>query len=803
MSNCLKQPRVFLSEASQFIAQVDYCYFTEEEQARLSTPKQQREHRSPDYVKDCLKDSRTEFKESIYLDNRCRDAGIMQMQLEKKVLATAACDGRTMRPREHTLVAATTRAVLSLKNLREFMEGTYGPAAFTFADVLTKIKNTQVAQCGAQGSLGRIRQYLPKKQMAADARPITAEEAQAALVAMGLPSNKLLNDVEPKKLTMEVTGVVGVPNEDSVEVNAEASSGFPRLTNFKKDLSGEILADALHWLDVLQTKWDTLRSKGVRERHMLFQEYLALMRSRLPLDFLCRGKVKTDPYSKEKIIDNKLRFYNVLPRHFVLIMQMGAQALEASAQCLTASPASNNAQGLALVRGGADALVQTLDERLMSRDFVYAHCGDDTWCVYRWGTRIFLFALDCSAFDLTQDGRVTLAVHDALRQAQACVHEVSAELWYFFIRTRLVAVAGSCITLWHDAGPSGTPNQSKVNGMLMEVCLGRLNVNLEAMRKKCLERTGTSDPPDSAEAFGLIESCIQAAGASMSFKVRIEQTVACEAETVRQVLLEKHFLFIGYYFWTDPEHPGYAVRCYMDMPRALSQLPYPEKSWVKNKDDLAARVALKLTGVALACGYAPPQLRAPIDSLLQSAAKALSSVKRRLGELTTEDLQSIPEFVFAGQGPETIRKILDSQEAVSVADFARDLWLGKPEAASTTETEAPDSDHPDAVADWYEQTQEEGRAKTVALCGEAYAQAAGGTSTSHVRLAPRPVQLRTASAANFGRAPTETRVVKAAKPELPTAPKRAAFGAKQPKALKRNERGRKAGKNKYVVHQDE
>ncbi len=150
------------------------------------------------------------------------------------------------------------------------------------------------------------------------------------------------------------------------------------------------------------------------------------------------------------------------------------------------------------------------------------------------------------------------------------------------------------------------PLQSKVNDMLMDVYLQRVIRSLHSNR--VAGHAMTSE---------LIAEVIEAEGKALGFVVRLEELHHhIGATSVRECLVERPFLFIGYRFHV---RDGQVVP-YIDIPRALSRLPYNSSfDWLE-KQAHSVRTAIRLGGLALSMGI-PPQGEERAFAKLVAAAR--------------------------------------------------------------------------------------------------------------------------------------------------------------------------------------
>jgi len=242
--------------------------------------------------------------------------------------------------------------------------------------------------------------------------------------------------------------------------------------------------------------------------------------------------------------------------------------------------------------------------------------------------RVSMFSLDCSNFDLTQHNTVTESVHLELRDVLRQIDDVAADLWFALMRERVVVVAGRLVRRFKHAGASGMPLQSKVNDMLMDVMIRRLEKEFKsgAWRYYGLEsevRLGLDIRPEDMLEYGegAVGRMVEKVGAGMGFKVRLEDWQDGGAGTIEEALSKRPFKFIGYHFYCQDGQ----VRVYADAPRAIAQLRYPNLRYVNKKEELAVMEAIKNGSIVMNMGVPPPELRGLHEGLLDAAVALLRS----------------------------------------------------------------------------------------------------------------------------------------------------------------------------------
>jgi hypothetical protein len=307
-----------------------------------------------------------------------------------------------------------------------------------------------------------------------------------------------------------------------------------------------------------------------------------------------------------------------------------------------------------LVRGGAFELVQKLDETLQREGIAYTTVGDDSWVAAEKDGDIYQFDLDASNFDLTQEASVSLPVHQAVRSQLAKIDKTAADLWYAYARKRQVVVAQRVVRRWKHGGPSGFPLQSLVNDMLEQILCNRVKERMQNM------------PVWSRETIG---ATVETVGKEMGFSMRMEQfTITKGASTLVQALVKDPFLFIGYKFHATEMGMVY-VHC--DLPRQMSQLPYPGTKWMQKGLTYEVLEAMRLGSTIMNWGIPSPRLRDAFARARYHAQHTLRRVIKQFGDTSDEKLRWVVGEL--PQGANTAPSLSGLLEALEQP--AGELWL--------------------------------------------------------------------------------------------------------------------------------
>lgn len=465
---------------------------------------------------------------------------------------------------------------------------------------------------------GRLERYLKPNFCHTPNRPITAAEARVSKVSGGHILPCYGGVVQPPAPYTIYPGTF--PDATPVESNIHADNGFPVggtwSTPGAQDKVHSILEGIIEELtEAIGSEVEPLAIARIAE------QFVYRYQKEKPSLVATKAKCKADYINESKVLSQQGRFYNVLPRQFVLLMQMATQPYEKNTRSIMEDPLLHSAQKLVLVRGGANYLVEALDEQLHKDDYAYVHVGDDSWVAYRRpDNQICMFALDCSAFDLTQHRTVMRAVHEAFRDDLAQIDPVAAGIWYAFMRQRLTVMEQTATILVKDGGPSGNPMQSKVNDVAMDVLIRRTIEKL----------TGNETEASLNKLLGRV-------GADMGFKIKLEQFHVFDKPTIAEGLELRPFQFVGFYFYRRSSGLVYP---FIDLPRMMSQLPYPGGGKRENDNSkFAQKEAVRLASTALGTGIAPEGYAAQEALFQETSALLASAVANSVDGLDEVDLE--------------------------------------------------------------------------------------------------------------------------------------------------------------------
>jgi hypothetical protein len=633
MSNPLVAPTLPLTAERSELSRVPQAYFTPEEASQLgkdpATGKKVRGGSiSIERVNEQLESLDLDKHYSFYLGPENLD-GQNQARLAKegRVLAHAQMGSVSVRHR-------TQQSMLVAGALYSSMND-WGDV--TKEAVRSRAEDVVYVQAGTASTLGRLNKYYPKKGSKI-AQPITHAEVAVSLKRCGLTCPE---ELRGQPYVFEGDGKM-------ISVNPDAENGYPVGGKWSDELTHKPIFDLASQMrksivEAFERGKGTV--KGSLHAVVAWKRTMEDAPETLKLVAL-KGKCKADPYKKAKVLNGELRFYNVFPRQVLMNIMMVTQVVDdysLTAGARDGGELVRTAIGATLTRGGADKLVEVMDDQLKRDGYAYLHVGDDSFVALTVGDKVALFSIDCSSFDLTQHAELTHAVHLGIYEQLRKIDGPAAALWYAYARERCCVVVNSQVYRMRHAGPSGFPLQSKINDLIMDVYLRRLARSLAASL-----RTNSTLFHSEVELRKLLDSAMQVVGGAMGLVARLEDFVMVDAESIREALGKKSFLFIGYRFYQEDGR----VYVFADLVRQLGQMQYPNSFWVE-RERLNAMEAVRLAGILISMGRPPQELRAAYDAARKSAATVLGKAIKE----GKEELRWLPENAFVGVSGEDVKSL--------------------------------------------------------------------------------------------------------------------------------------------------
>lgn len=473
---------------------------------------------------------------------------------------------------------------------------------------------------GAENTLGRLLKAYPLKAedggpAVPPIKPPTFDEALQALVHSGGSLRELPSHAYRAYPLMPVAG------QRAVLINPKSSNGFPVMGK-----GGDEDAMAKVWPLAIMVRKEIVQAT-LSEANGVWQ-WLRKAELERPWLVALLGKMKADYYPAEKVEGFRARFYNTFGRQIMLNLQIATQPFEACKQSLLTNPDTRTCAGTTLVRGGAAKIVAALQTQLDNNGYAVTTMGDDSWVIIRWTdpetgeTHILMFALDGSSFDLTQHRNVMRPIHEVVRRELSSIDKAAADLWYSYARERLVVVALMDTRKVPHGGPSGFPLQSLCNDMAEEILCERSIQDI-------VTRLVTERPSEF-----LVNEVIQLQGSMMGFSMRVEQYSDTVADTLADALKSVEFTFIGYNFYCDEQ-----VKVYCDLPRQMSQVPYPGLKWMDKGQNFEIMEAMRLGSTVLNWGIPPAPLQPAFDAARKHCVMLLNKAIERFGDSQDEKLR--------------------------------------------------------------------------------------------------------------------------------------------------------------------
>jgi hypothetical protein len=436
-------------------------------------------------------------------------------------------------------------------------------------------------------TMGRLKKYLPVHGYQPP-EPIRQEEVDRGFQGMGLDilTHKF---GAAKSLFRIASNRKDEPGdrERYVRLNAKAGTGFP--TQCKIDVPAA--KDIIFSLVDLIKSMDSEEEDEDKYRRIAIYNGLRTLDHKYPYLFLSQGKMKADMYKASKVQNQECRFYAVVPAAPKLVIMQAMQALERDKRTIhsntwedyIANTFCATFSGMNLGPSSVKSLVDCVEFQMAQRAMGFLHMGDDTdVCVRFFEGTIYeflaRFALDASAFDLTQNHGVNKPV-DARLVAMLEKYDMPAgQLYKYMTDNKRVVLLGSLVAEMKDASLSGFPGVSIKNGVLMHILMERLRERLDEVDKEMRQQNSFSPAKVEQE----VAIAVEQVGKSLGFTIKLEQYVHFMGRlTFTDTLELKPDKFVGYYLYAETLGGKRAVRAVWDTERALAQLKHPQFRWYK------------------------------------------------------------------------------------------------------------------------------------------------------------------------------------------------------------------------------
>jgi len=504
--------------------------------------------------------------------------------------------------------------------------GLYEGDPFCRETVRDRMHITLAAAGGAENSMGRLIKAYPKKGSESGLQVPSVQEARDAVRRCGL----YIQD-HPKSYLRAWPLLPRDETGQGLLVNKHSSNGIP----VGRSMSDPEAASICMGLAVQVRRDMVSHVRSGESVQDLYEEWMETA----PYMVVCRGKAKEDNYKIERLKGAQMRFYNVLPRHLLLNVQVATQPLEDLCRSIHQAAESWTSQGITLTDGGADKLVRVLQERLDEYGYAYTHMGDDSWVIKRVGRKLVMFALDGSNFDLTQHSDVTLNAHYAIWEQLSLIDDLAADLWRCIMRKRLVILTQAVTAKMKHAGPSGAALQSKVNDVLMDICINRvLQADIDWING------------------GEVDELLQRVGKGLHFDIRVEQHHVEEVATIKEFLERRPFLYIGMYFHVLDG----MVYPFTDLPRTMAQMRFPGLKWERSAEMFQTTEAMRLAALYVSAGVPPRKLEPLMEMWRETAIRLLEKSLRDSGDTEDPRLRwAVSESPFGPDATGSVSGLLD------------------------------------------------------------------------------------------------------------------------------------------------
>lgn len=595
----------------------------------------------------------------------------LDMKLAKtiEIPRTLTCDPQIINASGQCYARADTGALTDRKKstvAKAFVAVLWDKITDSFLrdEVRTKMLDTVYILGGAEYTLGRLQEHYPARGYVCP-NPVTADEARVAFVNCGY---------DPRLFqTKQVLAYPLLPDENRpdeyIKINKIADNGFPVGLNMKNEEAKVMVYGLARTVrNEIVTAFKKMGPKGV-------QLWKKDKESGQPWMTAVKGKLKNDYYTKAKVFSKQCRLYNVLPKQCLLNMQVAMQPFTKTQRNILNADC-HTMYGASLSHGGADRLFHQLEEQLRKADFAFVHNGDDAVVAFRDGHgRLHIFELDFSSMDITEERNAFAEIHNHIHRWAEMVDGPSAALWYAFVRERVVVVTGNQARVFKHGGSSGIPGQGVINDMGCDVTIqrvGRVLTNTEELT----EQVVTKIVKDVAWDMGLKAKVDNYH--IFDYKSLPAVNFDDHKGTLYEALQTHHVKFLGYNFYSTEGH----FYCYVDIPRMMSQLPWPRGAWYSQGRSFEVAEAIRIGSIMLNIGIVPDDLTDWHRSAVTAAIDLLNNTMVKWPEIDGDEARFADAFEGIIYGVETseFKSMLGLRNAL--ARHPGDLWIDEKKAST-------------------------------------------------------------------------------------------------------------------------
>lgn len=516
-------------------------------------------------------------------------------------------------------------------------------------DMMEKV--VRFENMGTMMCLGRLKKYLPEGSIRRKDFEVPDEkEVRDSLRRCGL----YLGDIPPDTLAAQPLLLVESTGPGTaITITKHSYNGLPTEGNSDDN-------DAMAICQKLARKIGAkLEQAHYDDGDEGVVNWINVQRERRPHLTTLMGRAKDDCYDVEKYEKFQVRFYTAWPRPIGMLTHTVTQTHAKFKKSIFDQPSPAVAgetlhgfSGVSLAHGGAERLVQKLQEQLDCCDVAHVVMGDDSLVFIRFSYRgvwyMLRLSLDCSSFDLTQVGFVSHPVHDGLSEELARFNRPRALLWRELMKKRDIVIDKTLNYELQDMGTSGGDYQSEINSVLMDMAIARFErlylddpigtvfYTGEDPRPLGHESEQHSPRRDRDPEMGDLKerfvTLFLTVARGMGFVAKVEDAViTAEVSTIKEQLKESPMLFVGYNFHINEEG---RVQPFCDLPRSMSQLVYPKGPKLDDTVLFNVLEAVRLAGTVASMGVPPRELVPAYEAMRM---EAVSLLRKNLDIITIRD----------------------------------------------------------------------------------------------------------------------------------------------------------------------